>query len=638
MTVAKHPETSDAHSTLTRVRALLEHRLAALTSASSPDEAASAREATPSIEPPRRTGSRADLIEIFGIGIAEAALLDVCVAVAVDPTLEELVAELQGRPWRPVPTEALVRQLMRLPAGAIWRPTGALARWQLVVPIPEPTGAAPGFHADPRIVDWYFGKASLDEGLVGHCRIPKPSAGAPDWPVDRPVAALKALGSPVRLHVIGDLGTGRAEVCAAVAASLGRGVLEVDGAGIDETDFPARYVRIQRFAALTGRVPIWRTLPRQWLGHLEAVPIQTVLLTDRANAPIDDVAVYEMRHPGLTPAQRTEAWTALSGAPLPRALLRAELSELRAAAPLANAGPGLVEAMVRDRALGDLSVVGRVVAPQMQWDDLVLPDGILQDLADFAHEARTHADLMATPEIRRLFAKDGAPTALFTGPPGVGKTMAAECIASDLEMPLLLIDCAKTTSKFIGETSKRLSRVFSEARRYGCIIFFDEADAYFSKRTELKDSHDRHANADTGHLLQLIEEYEGIVILGTNKRANIDEAFFRRIRHCVEFRKAALAERSRLWHVLAGYLFDAGEVASAKASLETCAERFDLTPAQIKSAILTARYKCAMTGGALVPSHLMAAVARELEKEGRSLPSDLARVAVAPIAEASDVA
>lgn len=630
----------DALDTAARVRALLEHRRAFLSSAPKVDDAEAEWAAAPMPEIPNGNGPRTTLVELFGLSSAEAALLDVSVAVAIDSALEELVADLQGRPWRPLPTEALVRRLMRLPTGAIWRPTGALARWQLVTPVIEPSGSAPSFRADPRIVDWYFAKASLDEGLVGHCRIREPLPGAPDWPITRPVAALNALeigNRSVRLHVIGAIGTGRAEICTAVARALGHEALEIDGAGIAETELPELYLRLQRFAALTGRVPVWTSMPRRWPKHLEAVPLQAVVLCDRSDAPVDGAAVYEMRHPGLNPVQRAEAWAELSNEPLPTSLYRAELAELRASAPLVEAGPGLVETMVRDRALSDLSVVGRVVAPQMQWDDLVLPPVILQALADYAHEARTHGELMALPEIRRIFAKDGAPTALFTGPPGTGKTMAAECIATELRMPLLVIDCSKTVSKFIGETAKNLSRVFFEARRHGCILFFDEADAYFSKRTELRDSHDRHANADTGHLLQLIEDYEGIVVLCTNKRANIDEAFTRRIRHCVEFRKPAAAERNRLWLILASCLFDAQEIAAAKPLIETCAKRFEFTPAQIKSAILTARYRRAADRQTLAAPHLMAGIRKELEKEGRSLPPDLVHMDAIQEEEVDDV-
>ena len=171
--------------------------------------------------------------------------------------------------------------------------------------------------------------------------------------------------------------------------------------------------------------------------------------------------------------------------------------------------------------------------------------------------------------------------------------------------------------------ARTTGRVFAEARRFGCVLLFDEADAYFSKRTDLKDSHDRHANADTGHLLQLIEDYEGIVILGTNKRANIDEAFFRRIRHCVEFHKPNLAERKQLWTGLAGHLFSPKELSAATELLATCAERFELSPAQIKAAVLSAYYASGARGGPLGAPDLLGAVARELRKEGRSLPPDL---------------
>ncbi|WP_118136098.1 ATP-binding protein [Oceanicella sp. SM1341] len=569
-------------------------------------------------------GPRAVLCGLFGLTPAERALLDLCVAVTLEPALEERVSGLQGRPWRPQPTEALARALYGLAPGAICRPAGALARWQLVQPLPDPAGAAPAFRADAAVADWMDGRAALDDGLVGLCRLPAEQGPVPDWPVAETAAALRALagqGGPVRLVLVGPRGSGRAEFAAAVTAAFGHGALEVEGAGLA----PDLWLRVQRFALLTGRVPVWRGVPPAWPMLPEAAPLQCLLLEDRAAAPRDGALVLERRQPALTAGARAGIWRALTGQALPMALARAPLAELRGMAPLA-AVPGAVEGALRERAHLELAGAGRVLSPRVGWEDLVVSDSLAAALRGFTAEARRQAALMADPDFRRLFARDASPSALFTGPPGVGKTMAAECVARELGLPLLVVDVSRTLSKYIGETAKNLSRIFDEARRFGCLLFFDEADAWFSRRTELKDAQDRHANADTGHLLQLVEAYEGCVILGTNRRGHIDEAFLRRIRHVIEFPRPERAERLRLWQGLAERLFTPAERAGAAEALATCAERFPLTPAQIKAALLTARYAAA-PGTPLDASLLLGAVARELRKEGRGLPPDLATLA-----------
>lgn len=579
------------------------------------------------IAAPEPGGAEAALVALFGLDEAERALLATAVAVAVEPALEIAIADLQAPGWCPVPREALVRALFGLSPGAIWRPTSGLAVWQLVAPVADPSGAASAFSADPRIVDWLQGKAALDAGLVGHCSLPESARPGPGWPLEPALSSVRALsesaGGPVRLHLAGPAGSGRRDHASSLAQALGSPALLVDGSGFDPAEVTALYLRLQRFARLAGRCPVWTALPPCWPGHLPASPFQIVLLTDPDAGPRDRAAVLELGQPELSAEARDRLWHDLAGVPLPLALSGAGPGELRAMAPLARI-EGAVAGSLRDRARLALAAIGQVRHPGLTWDDLVLPAatrGALQSLAD---EAQRRRDLMTDPAFRRLFARDAAPTALFSGPPGVGKTMAADCIAAELGAPLLVVDVSRMASRYIGETAKALSRAFAAAQRFGCVLFFDEADATFSRRTEVRDSQDRHANADTGHLLQLIEAYEGCVILGTNRRANIDEAFLRRIRHVIEFHKPERAERVRLWQMLAGHLFAPAETAAASEALAQCGARLELTPAQIKAALLTARYDTLRRGAPVDLATLLAAARREMAKEGRALPPDLA--------------
>jgi SpoVK/Ycf46/Vps4 family AAA+-type ATPase len=208
---------------------------------------------------------------------------------------------------------------------------------------------------------------------------------------------------------------------------------------------------------------------------------------------------------------------------------------------------------------------------------------------------------------------------LFSGPPGTGKTMAAEAIARTLAADLLVVDLAATVSKYIGETAKNLSRIFDEAAASGAVLLFDEADALFAKRTEVRDSHDRHANADTNHLLQLLEAFEGLAILATNRRTNMDPAFVRRIRHVVEFARPGAAERRVLWRRTVAALAGAAGAEALGAALDELADLHELTAAQIKSAALSARYAAMRERAALSHEHLQRGLARELVKEGRAV-------------------
>ncbi len=196
--------------------------------------------------------------------------------------------------------------------------------------------------------------------------------------------------------------------------------------------------------------------------------------------------------------------------------------------------------------------------------------------------------------------------------------MAAQAVAGELGVNLLIVDLGATVSKFIGETAKTLTRIFAQAEAAGAVLFFDEADALFAKRTDVRDSHDRYANADTNHLLQLLESYGGVVILASNKRANLDPAFLRRMRHVIEFPRAGEAQQKELWQRLTAVLAGEAVLAGLKPACARLAAQHSLSPAQIKSAVLSARYAALAEGRPMSESDLASGARRELAKEGRA--------------------
>jgi SpoVK/Ycf46/Vps4 family AAA+-type ATPase len=205
--------------------------------------------------------------------------------------------------------------------------------------------------------------------------------------------------------------------------------------------------------------------------------------------------------------------------------------------------------------------------------------------------------------------------ALFAGPSGTGKTMAAEVIAQELRLDLYKIDLSGVVSKYIGETEKNLNRIFRAAENANAILFFDEADALFGKRSAVHDSHDRYANIEISYLLQKMEEYEGLSILATNLHRNMDEAFIRRLTMMIVFPLPDESHRQRIWQTV----WPPQTPLDETVDLADLAQRFKLTGGNIKNIALTAAYLAAAAGSVVQPEHLLQALRREYQKMGKTL-------------------
>lgn len=202
---------------------------------------------------------------------------------------------------------------------------------------------------------------------------------------------------------------------------------------------------------------------------------------------------------------------------------------------------------------------------------------------------------------------------LLYGPPGTGKTMAAQVIANELQMDLYRVDLSRISSKYIGETEKNLEKVFREAEQSNVILFFDEADSLFAKRTEVKDSNDKYANQETSYILQRIESYDGMVILATNLARSFDPAFMRRITVSIPFDLPDAETRARLW----GDMLQSTALAGNETVLRSLAEQFELSGSNIKSVVRNAVFMALMEGCALSVRHIAMAVKLEFEKLGK---------------------
>lgn len=260
--------------------------------------------------------------------------------------------------------------------------------------------------------------------------------------------------------------------------------------------------------------------------------------------------------------------------------------------------------------LGELA---QRLRPFFRWDDLVLPELKKELLRDIVRRVRFGRTVMEDWGFERCMNRGKGLNVLFSGPPGTGKTMAAEVIANELGMDLYRIDLASVVSKYIGETEKNLSRIFQEAEHADAILFFDEADALFGKRSEVRDAHDRYANIEINYLLQQMDGYEGIAILATNLRQNLDEAFLRRLHVAVEFPVPSPEDRREIWRKG----LPAGAPLGEDVDLEFLARTFEIAGGNIRNICLAAAYLAAEEGGAITMGHLIRAVQREMEKIGK---------------------
>ena len=281
--------------------------------------------------------------------------------------------------------------------------------------------------------------------------------------------------------------------------------------------------------------------------------------------------------------------------------------------------PGTVEdvaSSVRARAGLALSSGVQLIRPSADWDHLVLPGDRLEQLREAVSRLRWQAQVL--DQWGFLKGRRGARGVriLFAGPPGTGKTLAAEVLAHALSVDLLFVDIAHVVSKWIGETEKNLAAVFDIAERAQAVLFFDEADALFGKRPEVADAHDRYANLETAYLLARLERFEGLAVLATNLRQNIDTAFLRRMEFVVDFSEPDREERHALWRCH----LPKGAPVAPDVNLFELAALYPVVGGFIRNAAVAAGFLAAADGTEITKTHLLYAIRREYDKAGRAFP------------------
>jgi AAA+ superfamily predicted ATPase len=253
------------------------------------------------------------------------------------------------------------------------------------------------------------------------------------------------------------------------------------------------------------------------------------------------------------------------------------------------------------------------IQPKYAWDDIILPVEQKEQLRQACNQMKYRATVYGQWGFERKLAYGKGLSMLFAGPPGTGKTMSAQVVAKELQLELYKIDLSQVISKYIGETEKNLHEIFEEARLSNAILFFDETDALFGKRSEVKDSHDKYANIETAYLLQKMEEYEGITVLATNLLNNIDEAFIRRISYIIKFPFPDEEHREKIWRSM----FPKEAPIGPDVDFKYVATKFSIAGGNIKNIAVSSAFMAADAGTVIGMRHILQAVKYELQKTGK---------------------
>jgi ATPase family associated with various cellular activities (AAA) len=572
----------------------------------------------------------AHLIRALELTDEDAALLKLTLGAAINPSMARVFGYLLDMTEAADPTPALARALFEQPSGPAPPPDCALMRWLLAEPLHDghPSASSTGWRVDPLLP----GALAADDWSLGATGR---SVAPPGEPVLHPraleeiVAFLSPLsredvGVTIEIELIGPPGSGRAALAAQAAAWLGRPLVAVDAGTLNRGgEFAAAATREARRAELEGAIMAWErpeiTPPELW-ATVPSAPISFVLTENvTAGTLWPDAVRRSIRCGPLVRRERLTLWSSLSTAPAPPAVRDWALrpSEIELAARVVPAGDAEVAAVCRRVLTASRPDLLTTLPLSFGWEDLVLAPGTVAHLRELEAQARDRSEVLDEWGFARLTPLGRGTTALFSGPSGTGKTMAAQVLARSLGLELYRVDLAGVVNKYIGETEKHLRQVFELCERAPALLLFDEADALFGKRSQVSDAHDRYANIEIDYLLQRMEQFDGTAILTTNRKGDLDTAFVRRLRFIVDFAPPSASERERLWRLALDGATDAdGRSLVGELDWHGLARELDLTGAGIKSAALAAAFLARTEGVSIGERHVLGAARRELEKQG----------------------
>lgn len=593
------------------------------------------------------------LAESLGLGQQESDLILYLLAGETDPRFTRVWAFLQDDVQRRYLTPGLIMHLSDLPQSghsltdirAMLSAEAPLMQYN-VISMGEPHRPLleRPLKLDERIVDFLLGRDTVDRELTGlldvspypQPRVRPPLPGALGALIrhlgnNQPIPPLHLIGEPGQDH---DLW---------LARKRGQNILRVRTAEwVNTPDWRKKLDTLRREQLLRGAlisVPAAEQLSAdQQLALLHIIPNNLVLQTENPGAFSPASSAVEIALPEPAPAIRESAWQQHLPrhwlAQQPTGMLRdlahtyrltpariADISQRLNNCLLLNPDLGAValKSLCKIAAAESMASGAQHMKCGQNWDQLVLPPASKNLLEELILRASYQQQVLRDWGMDQLFGQQPGLSALFVGPSGTGKTLAAGVIARSLGLELFRIDLATVVSKYIGETEKNLQSIFDHASRADVVLFFDEADALFGKRSEVKDAHDRYANIETSYLLQKIEAHTGVCILASNLAQNIDEAFMRRIQVVVEFPFPGPKERETIWQ----QLLTTSAPTRDDLDLPFLGRQFELTGANIKSILLLAGCYAAGEQQPIGMDHLVRAIAREYSKLGKPLSKNL---------------
>lgn len=624
------------------------------------------------------TSRLAWLKQVFGLSPFDIDIILIALAPELDLRYERLYAYLQDDVTKKRPTMDLALNLLcpsveaKLARHDHFTSDAPVIRHDLIRLIPDSHQLQPPLLAhyiklDEQVVRLLLGQGGPDPRLVPFCQMIEPVVSLDDLPLTSEMKqAVQALASqardvrqPLRLYFHGPRGAGERQVAEALASKIGVRLLVADLARaiVAERDFQYLLRLLFREAWFQDAILYLDGLDAL-RSNERALQYQCLLDTLKEDTGITILTGVQPWVPsgglslGVIPiffsslgfAQRQNCWKshlAVAGIALDThdlaalagrfRLTPAQIAEAvatarnharwRAAAQHALSANGQqptigdLFAAARAQSGHDLAALAHKIEPKHTWDDIVLPDDTMAQLREMCQRVPHRQRVMAEWGFDRKLSLGKGVNALFAGPSGTGKTMAAEIIANELGLDLYKIDLAGVVSKYIGETEKNLDRVFRAAESSNAILFFDEADALFGKRSEVRDSHDRYANIEISYLLQKMEEYDGVAILATNLRQNLDDSFVRRLAFSIHFPFPDDTQRQEIWTKV----WPASLPLGSDVNVGFLAHQFQLSGGNIRNIALASAFLAAADGGVVTMEHLRHATQREYQKLGKML-------------------
>ena len=632
------------------------------------------------------------LAQLFHLTAFEEQCLLVCLAPELDRKYEKLYAYLQDDVTRKKPSVDLVLDLLcqtipeKLAVRLAFDPRSPLLKYRLLqLTDNSPEGPSPllsrFLKLDDSTVNFLLGFEQMDVRLEPFARLVFARAELDQVPVGEQIQSRirtfidwhyskeQSRRSQIVFHFGGPYGSGKRLLAEAICHELKLPLLIAEAGKIagGQVPFEEALWLLGREAALQSAALCIQdfdsllaedkheSLLKSLLEVTKTLTLTVFLLGSRSWKPLgllNDVAFIDLEIPIPDDGIRKRLWKShLNGrSPLATDAEAGELASKFRFTPgqiqdaVAAAGnlarwhsPANRQLTAEDlhaacRAQSDpkLNRLARKIRPIHTWNDIVLPADPLAQLGEMCQRVAQSYRVLGEWGFGAKLSTGKGVNALFAGPSGTGKTMAAGILASELGLDLYKIDLSQVVSKFIGETEKNLDSIFTAAENSNIILFFDEADALFGKRSEVRDSHDRYANIEISYLLQKMEDYEGVAILATNLRQNLDEAFVRRLAFSIHFPFPDEADRRRIWFGI----WPAGISLAKDVDLDLLARQFKLSGGNIKNVALAAAFLAAADGGIVKMSHLLHATRREFQKLGKVVTEfDLGEISSEPQAK-----